>query len=263
MSRDTLATLVAIMQPLMIALVGAAFTAMARALSHWSKTQRLAALVTTLGIGAEGVAADLAQHVVADLKDPQKPGTWDRVAAESVRSTAVSRLASIFPAEAAALRAVLGDAAARELLGTLVERAVVAMKGSPRLHVMGDVLGEFVLPPPAVPVPSTIAPANPQAGHIRRALLGLVLLISLAGFTLRCIHAPVLPPVVGCTPGATACDHGAKVLCSGSGRWEPSGDEPCSAQHRVCAMVDGRARCVVAVDASAAGVGDASASDAE
>jgi hypothetical protein len=102
---------------------------------------------------------------------------------------------------------------------------------------------------PTAPTRPEVPPPNdPQRGHIRRALLGLVLLISLAGFALRCIHAPVLPPVVGCTPGASVCDHDAKMVCSSTGRWEPAGDESCAAQGRVCAMTDGGARCVRLTD---------------
>lgn len=87
-----------------------------------------------------------------------------------------------------------------------------------------------------------------QRGHIRAAGMGLLLLAACAGFALRCVHTPVLPPVSGCVPGTTACAGDVKMVCSNGQRWEPQGDEPCAAQQRVCAMTDGGAHCVRVTD---------------
>lgn len=252
MTRDTAASVFALATPLILALLGALFGALTRTVSRAARARGYELDLSVLGRGAVGVAADFAQHVVADLKDPTKHGTWDAVAARAVRDDAVARLARLYPAQFESVVGQIGAIAARELLGTLIEHAVVLLKTPPRAHAVGDLFGETVLPPSApAPVPLTISPsalippgAIAQRGHIRAALLGVVLLVSLAGFTLRCIHAPTLPPVSGCTPGATACERDAKMVCSSTRRWEPAGDEPCAAQGRVCAMTDAGARCV-------------------
>ena len=56
---------------------------------------------------------------------------------------------------------------------------------------------------------------------------------------------PRLPPVAGCTPRAYRCtDTGRPEVCSSTQRWEPIGDEPCSASGAVC-VVDRTAHCAL------------------
>lgn len=129
MTRETAAMLATALQPLLLALITAAAAWAAQAIRKRTQDARIVAAVDTLTRGAEGVVADLAQHVVADLKDPSKPGAWDEVAMQSARATATARLRRLLPHDVAALESSVGPERAAELLGTLVERAVVASKG--------------------------------------------------------------------------------------------------------------------------------------
>lgn len=129
MTRETAAMLVNALQPLLLALITAAAAWAAQAIRKRTQDARIVAAVDTLTRGAEGVVADLSQHLVDDLKDPSKPGTWDQVAQASARATAMARLRRLLPHDVAALESSVGPERAAELLGTLVERAVVASKG--------------------------------------------------------------------------------------------------------------------------------------
>lgn len=88
-------------------------------------------------------------------------------------------------------------------------------------------------------------PSDPQAGAVRvgalLAICGAVVVASVVGAVLT--GCPRLPPVSGCTPRAYRCtDSGRPEVCSSSQRWEPIGDEPCSAAGNVC-VVDRTAHC--------------------
>lgn len=88
-------------------------------------------------------------------------------------------------------------------------------------------------------------PSDPQRGSVRVGALlvicGAVVVASMVGAVLT--GCPRLPPVSGCTPRAYRCtDSGRPEVCSSSQRWEPIGDEPCSAAGNVC-MVDRTAHC--------------------
>lgn len=88
-------------------------------------------------------------------------------------------------------------------------------------------------------------PSDPQRGAVRvgalLAICGAVVVASMVGAVLT--GCPRLPPVSGCTPRAYRCtDSGRPEVCSSSQRWEPIGDEPCSAAGNVC-MVDRTAHC--------------------
>jgi hypothetical protein len=94
--------------------------------------------------------------------------------------------------------------------------------------------------------------ASAQRGHVRAALLGVLLLAVVVFSALRC-H-PQLPPVAGCTPGASRCHDDRPEVCSGSQRWEPAGDDTCAAVGGVCVVDDARgARCARARDAGIGG----------
>ena len=95
--------------------------------------------------------------------------------------------------------------------------------------------------------------AADQRTRLRAALAGLLLLVALGALSLRC-H-PQLPPVAGCTPGASRCHADRPEVCSGSQRWEPAGDDTCAAVGGVCVDGDARgARCARARDAGVADV---------
>lgn len=128
MTRDTLATLVTALTPLLLALVGAAATWAAAAVRRYTTSAQITAAVEALTRGAEAVVADLAQHVVADLKDPAKPGDWTEVTQAALRARAVERLRRILPEQSAALDRAHGHDSTTALLGALVERAVVRGK---------------------------------------------------------------------------------------------------------------------------------------
>lgn len=73
------------------------------------------------------------------------------------------------------------------------------------------------------------------------ALSGALLVATLAGAVL--VGCPRLPPVSGCTPQSYRCAaDGRPQVCSSSQRWQPVGDEPCSAGGAVC-VVDRTAHC--------------------
>ena len=55
---------------------------------------------------------------------------------------------------------------------------------------------------------------------------------------------PNLPPVSGCTPGASACERDRPVTCSASQRWTPAGDRDFRSVGGVCVVGDsGIAHC--------------------
>jgi len=65
--------------------------------------------------------------------------------------------------------------------------------------------------------------------------------------------SPRLPPVSGCTPGASTCLRDRPAICSSSQRWEPVGDLPCASVGGACIVTDGvTAHCApLAADAGA------------
>ena len=55
---------------------------------------------------------------------------------------------------------------------------------------------------------------------------------------------PNLPPVSGCTPGASSCVGDSPAVCSASQRWQRAGDVSCAAVGGVCVVGDsGVAHC--------------------
>lgn len=171
-------------------------------LSRHIRDRRYGAAVTLLAYGAAGVAADLAQHVVADLKDPERPGAWDSVAAASVKREAVVLLRALYPLAVDFVTRVLHDPAKVDaLLGTLVERAVVELKA----HTAASPLALDA--PVLTPTPSrdTLAPQAPSAQR-GRASVG-ALLVALA--------ASLAVPFTACGPRPVPPDGGATVTPSG------------------------------------------------
>lgn len=129
MSRETVTSLAVILLPLLLTALGALAAWGTRALTKLIKDRRTALALEVIANGAAAIVADLAQHVVADLKDPSKPGEWTHVAAATVRVRAVERVKQLYPqAVALAQEALVNPERLNDLLGTVVERAVVDLK---------------------------------------------------------------------------------------------------------------------------------------
>lgn len=127
MSHETVAMLIQVSTPFLLACLGLFFAWLARKVNAATKNQQLAHAIDLLSRGAQGIVADLAQHVVQDLKNPDKPGTWDAVAKNAVRDTAILRLTQLYPSAVRELESA-NPAKVQEVLGTLVEAAVLKMK---------------------------------------------------------------------------------------------------------------------------------------
>lgn len=108
-------------------MLGLFFAWLARKVNAATKNQQLAHAIDLLASGAQGIVADLSQHVVQDLKDPTKPGTWDAVAKAAVRDTAILRLQQLYPTAVGVLQRTNPEKV-QEVLGTLVEAAVLKYK---------------------------------------------------------------------------------------------------------------------------------------
>lgn len=82
--------------------------------------------------------------------------------------------------------------------------------------------------------------------HTARLTLAAALVAAVAGCPNW--NRPTCP-----TPGAYSCDHDQPHYCArATHELTPIGDEPCSAQGRVCALSDaGVARCALATDGGA------------
>jgi len=103
--------------------------------------------------------------------------------------------------------------------------------------------------------------------HVRSALAGVLLLMTLAFASLRCaptqralLTAAAAPPASGCTPGAQRCDGASREVCgrdaTGDARWWPAdppypdgGARACATS---CALTDaGVAVCTAPTDGGA------------
>lgn len=87
-------------------------------------------------------------------------------------------------------------------------------------------------------------PVIPSRDSLARAALRLALVVLVAvGAGVCTSGCPRLPPVSGCTPQSYRCtESGRPQVCSSTQRWQPIGDEPCSAGGAVC-VVDRTAHC--------------------
>lgn len=126
-TREAIALVAQLATPLLLACLGFLFAWLQRKLSSATQDQKLLGALDLLAHGAQGVVADLSQHVVEDLKNPDKPGTWDKVTQAAVRETAVRRLHEMYPHAVAELQKANPEKVA-EILGTLVEAAVLKYK---------------------------------------------------------------------------------------------------------------------------------------
>lgn len=159
MTRETIASLASALLPLAVLAIAAIAARLAALGAQHIRDKRLAAAVQLAAYGAAGVVADLAQHVVDALKDPSKPGTWDQVAANAARAAAIGRVKQLYPGAVAVITDALKDSGrVEELLGTLVERAVVDLKGRAPKGGVGELVS--VEPPAPSKVPAPIAPTG-------------------------------------------------------------------------------------------------------
>lgn len=243
MTRETIALILQALQPVLLALITAAAAWAAAQVRRRTQDARITAAVDTLARGAEGVVADLSQHVVSALKDPSQPGTWDQVAAQSARATAIRRLRALFPQDVAALEAG-GIGRVDELLGVLVERGVIAAKG-----------GAVPAVPTATPstvTPSKVPPPSGEAGFARPGAVALLLAVALCLAGLGAVLSgcpqvregvmritPGVPEPTVCVPDTQRCAGAVPEVCSrnetGTTRWWPSLAPRLDGTPRVCA----------------------------
>jgi hypothetical protein len=255
MLRDTITSLAVAAGPLLLAWIGA----MVRRLL----AQRLyVAQTRVLERRARAVVAET-QGSVDALKNPARPGVWSPAMAASVRAEAIRRVRALEPlACQTVLEALDGDdAKLSALIGTYVEESVRTMRQweetQPAVTALAN---ERALPRPEAPAP--IAPANPQAGHIRAAALGVLLLISAGLLTTRCRPATDagyalagLPPATQCNAREYRCNAGIPEVCergnttTGALRWWPTVPPGPDGRRVPCA------RCVVDVDGGRAHCG--------
>lgn len=271
MIRDTITSLAIAAGPLLLAWIGA--------LVRRYIAQRLyVAQTRVLERRARAVVAE-SQGSVDALKDPSKPGEWSQVMAARVRAEAINRVRALEPlACQTVLEALDGDdAKLSALIGTYVEESVRSMRQwetAPTVDArtaLSTLANERALPRPAVPTaihpsdllpPDAIAPVDPQAGHIRPALLGVVLLVASALLTTRCRPATDagyalagLPPATQCTAREYRCNAGIPEVCergntsTGALRWWPTVPPGPDGRRVPCA------RCVVDVDGGRAHCG--------
>lgn len=168
MSRDLIVFASTTLLPLLLIALTALAAWVAGLVARHIADKRQAAAVTLLAYGAAGVVADLAQHVVGSLKDPSKPGTWTEVAAAGVKLRATEQLRRLYPfAVDVITRALRDPSKVDDLLGTLLEKAVVDLKAKAPAQIAAAV----TLRPPAIggradEVPldrPTVAPPEPIA----------------------------------------------------------------------------------------------------
>jgi len=126
-TREVLTLVLQASTPLLLAVFGLFLAWLQRKVSAATKNQQLLSAVDLIAHGAQGVVAELAQSVVKDLKDPNKPGTWDKVTQESVKATAIRRLQELYPHAISELEKSNPDKVAA-MVGTFVEAAVLKYK---------------------------------------------------------------------------------------------------------------------------------------
>lgn len=129
MNRDTIASGLSLLTPLIFALLSALVASLSKQIAAHLKDRRAALALELAGTGAASVVADLYQHTVADLKNPAKPGKWDEVTAAAVKLRAVALVRQLYPQAVTVLTQSVADPAHVDvILGHLVEHAVVELK---------------------------------------------------------------------------------------------------------------------------------------
>lgn len=92
--RDTSVYVILLLAPPVMALLAAGFVRLRRYAKKRGASARTLRWIDALTQAALTTVRLLERTVVADLKDPTKPGTWDEVAKRSVKDVAMMRVRS-------------------------------------------------------------------------------------------------------------------------------------------------------------------------
>jgi hypothetical protein len=96
--------------------------------THFKITAQNAA-VDAVQTAAETAVSAIMQSMVASLRDPTKPGTWNEVAAESAKAAAIEQVRLLSAQALDRLKASnWSDAQRRALVEGAIERAVIIVK---------------------------------------------------------------------------------------------------------------------------------------
>lgn len=243
MSRELIASTFSSFLPVVLLALTALAAWLASLIARHIRDKRYSAAVTLLAYGAAGVVADITQHTVEALKDPTKPGKWDAVAGAAARLRAIELLRSLYPLAVDFVLRVLRDPKkVDELLGTLVERAVVDLKsqsGGASGAALELTRRDDTTAPRASLVPSAIPPRdNGQRGSASfGAMVYLLAVVFIGVGGAVCVlstpgcgpareavmrAASGVPDPSNCTPETWRCHGTTPEVCSSSGRWWPS-----------------------------------------
>ena len=222
-----------------------------------------------------GTAVAAAAEEVRNLKDPTKPGSWDRAVALSIRDRVIGEVMHLGRDVIAQLRGLgmLSAEDIEQLLERLVESQVERLRRlAPTLpggELRADDLDDVVppeLPAPSAPtsrpaalrgatIPVSVAPpADPssQRGFARPVLLAVVIFLALLPLFVGCEHvregvmrvAPGVPSPSPCVPDSQRCAGPVPEVCAASNlnqtRWWPSLPRRADGTQRECS-----AGCVV------------------
>lgn len=115
-----------LLSPAVLTLIGALAARLMSLASKSIKDKRVALAMQLATAGAADIVADVFQHSVQALKDPTKPGRWDEVTAAAAKLSAMQMLRTLHAPAVQVLTQALNDPQrVEQILGTLVERAVV------------------------------------------------------------------------------------------------------------------------------------------
>lgn len=166
-----------LLSPAVLTLIGALAARLMSLASKSIKDKRVALAMQLATAGAADIVADVFQHSVQALKDPSKPGRWDEVTAAAAKLRAMQMLRTLHAPAVAVLTQALNDPGrVEQILGTLVERAVVDLNAkvkpsaspvnvvnvttpTPAQTALSE--GETMFPPAAEP----IAPVEPVSSR--------------------------------------------------------------------------------------------------
>lgn len=142
------------LRPLLELLLFALVAFVAARVEQRSKSAETRGLLDALTRAAGQAVAATAQTLVAEAKDPARPGLWDDRAKQAARDLAAHKIRQLVPGVDAALRAAGIDPVAA--LGTAIEAAVLRLG-----HVAAALPSPA--PAPAAPRPSAAPAPNGTA----------------------------------------------------------------------------------------------------
>lgn len=85
--RTIFAQIISLLLPILVPVIAAYLAVLAQ---RYVKNDAVLKALQTVGVVTKIAVANAAQQTVNDLKDPMKPGTWDTVAAASVKASVVA-----------------------------------------------------------------------------------------------------------------------------------------------------------------------------